>query len=75
MLEEVDRLTRLVECLLAVARAESGHPTHALSTLTNWAEQQGIEFPSLTVTRPSLEDTYLELVGDSEEAKVPEAVA
>ena len=54
---------------------ETDHPTHALSTLTNWAEQQGIEFPSLTVTRPSLEDTYLELVGDSEEAKVPEAVA
>jgi signal transduction histidine kinase len=33
MLEEVDRLTRLVECLLAVARAESGHPTHALASV------------------------------------------
>ena len=52
---------------------ETDHPTHALSCLTGWAEQQGIEFPSLTVTRPSLEDTYLELVGHEE--KVPEAVA
>jgi len=33
MLEEVDRLTRLVECLLAVARAESGHPTHPLTSV------------------------------------------
>jgi len=62
---------------------ETEHPTHALCRLTDWAEHQGIEFPSLTVTRPTLEDTYLELVGEADgdgngrvtEAKVPEATA
>jgi ABC-2 type transport system ATP-binding protein len=58
---------------------ETEHPTHALLRLTSWAEDQGIEIPSLTVTRPTLEDTYLELVGQTEdtaaEARVPEAVA
>jgi ABC-2 type transport system ATP-binding protein len=58
---------------------ETEHPTHALSRLTSWADEQGIEIPSLTVSEPSLEDTYLDLVehADSaaEEGRVPESVA
>jgi ABC-2 type transport system ATP-binding protein len=41
----------------------TAHPTRALSQLTSWAVDRGIEVPSLAVSRPSLEDTYLALVG------------
>jgi ABC-2 type transport system ATP-binding protein len=36
-------------------------PTHALATLTGWALGRGHTLPDLTVTRPRLEDVYLEL--------------
>lgn len=36
--------------------------TDVLHTLTGWARRRGLELPSLTVTRPSLEDVYLDLV-------------
>ena len=29
--------------------------------LTGWARERGIDLPGLTVTRPTLEDVYLEL--------------
>ncbi len=32
-----------------------------LAVLTGWARERGIDLPGLTVTRPSLEDVYLEL--------------
>jgi ABC-2 type transport system ATP-binding protein len=32
-----------------------------LATLTTWARERGIDLPGLTVTRPTLEDIYLEL--------------
>ena len=35
--------------------------THVLHTLTGWAVERGIDLEALTVTRPSLEDVYLEL--------------
>ena len=61
---------------------ETEHPTHELSKLTAWADEQGLELPALTVSRPSLEDTYLNLVGDGapdgdgvQEAREPELVA
>ena len=38
--------------------------TTALRSLTDWAVAQGVDLDALTVTRPSLEDVYLELVGD-----------
>ncbi|WP_156250256.1 ABC transporter ATP-binding protein [Pseudactinotalea terrae] len=38
-------------------------PTAALHTLTAWALERGMELPSLTVHRPTLEDVYLSLVG------------
>jgi ABC-2 type transport system ATP-binding protein len=44
-------------------------PTALLFELTRRARDRGWELPELTVTRPSLEDTYLRLVGDEEPAE------
>ena len=38
-------------------------PTRALNDLTGWAIERGVELEGLQVTRPSLEDVYLELTG------------
>jgi ABC-2 type transport system ATP-binding protein len=32
-----------------------------LATLTGWARERGLDLPDLIVTRPTLEDVYLEL--------------
>ena len=42
---------------------ETQEPTKVLANLTGWAVTKGVELPGLTVTRPSLEDVYLELAG------------
>jgi ABC-2 type transport system ATP-binding protein len=44
-----------------MAVIETATPTRTLSDLTTWAVAQGLELPNLEVTRPSLEDVYLEL--------------
>jgi ABC-2 type transport system ATP-binding protein len=41
-------------------------PTRALHTLTSWAVGRDVDLEGLTVTRPSLEDVYLELTSDSD---------
>ncbi|MDH3464050.1 MAG: ABC transporter ATP-binding protein [Acidimicrobiia bacterium] len=41
-----------------------GQPTRLLNQLTGWALDRGIELEKLSVERPSLEDVYLELVGE-----------
>jgi ABC-2 type transport system ATP-binding protein len=38
-------------------------PTRSLNQLTGWAIAHGVELDHLEVTRPSLEDVYLELTG------------
>jgi ABC-2 type transport system ATP-binding protein len=38
-------------------------PTKALHELTSWALERGVELEGLQVTRPSLEDVYLDLTG------------
>ena len=38
-------------------------PTRTLHELTSWAVERGIELEGLQVTRPPLEDVYLELTG------------
>ena len=38
-------------------------PTQALFELTQWATEHSIELGELTVSRPSLEDVYLDLTG------------
>ena len=47
---------------LVEVSAESA--THALHELTTWALGKGLELERLQVTRPSLEDVYLELTGE-----------
>jgi ABC-2 type transport system ATP-binding protein len=42
-------------------------PTKALHELTGWALERGVTFEMLEVTRPSLEDVYLEITGGHEE--------
>jgi len=46
----------------------TAHPTASLSRLTSWAAGRGLEIPSLEVSKPSLEDTYLALVGQDDGA-------
>jgi ABC-2 type transport system ATP-binding protein len=36
-------------------------PTRVLAALCSWASERGVELDALTVTRPTLEDIYLEL--------------
>jgi ABC-2 type transport system ATP-binding protein len=45
-------------------------PQHALYRLTSWAENEHIELDGLTVTRPSLDDVFLELTGAEDEPGV-----
>jgi ABC-2 type transport system ATP-binding protein len=40
---------------------ETTDPTHALYELTSWAVQQNLTLEALEVTRPSLEDVYLQI--------------
>ncbi|MGA7986803.1 MAG: ABC transporter ATP-binding protein [Candidatus Dormiibacterota bacterium] len=47
-----------------LAIADTATPTRTLRDLTTWAVAQGLELPNLEVTRPSLEDVYLELTKD-----------
>ena len=46
-------------------------PTTALYRLTSWAQQRSGTFPFLTVTQPSLEDVYLDLIADQERGHAP----
>ncbi len=41
-------------------------PVETLYALTSWAKQSGVALDGLTVARPTLEDIYLELVGEDE---------
>ena len=44
-------------------------PTADLYTLTRWAVQSGLELTGLEVTRPSLEDIYLDIMDQAESEK------
>jgi ABC-2 type transport system ATP-binding protein len=46
---------------------DTDKPTHVVHELSGWAVARGIELPGLTVSRPSLEDVYLELTAGSED--------
>jgi ABC-2 type transport system ATP-binding protein len=41
-------------------------PTRTLHELTGWALEKGVRLDGLEVTRPSLEDVYLEITGSAE---------
>jgi ABC-2 type transport system ATP-binding protein len=47
-----------------LVEVEAEFPTRALHQLTTWAIDRGVELERLQITRPSLEDVYLELTGD-----------
>ncbi len=44
-------------------------PTEPLHRLTGWALERGLELDGLAVTRPSLEDVYLEITAEDGEAE------
>ena len=41
----------------------TARPTAAVHAVTGWAVERGIELTGLAVSRPSLEDVYLQLAG------------
>jgi ABC-2 type transport system ATP-binding protein len=47
---------------------ETRDPTRTLFELTSWAVQSGVSLEGLQVTRPSLEDVYLEITKDTDAA-------
>ncbi|MEO5723781.1 MAG: ABC transporter ATP-binding protein [Ilumatobacteraceae bacterium] len=52
----------------------TGYPTAVVAQLTAWASDHGAsEIPELAVTRPSLEDTYLEMIATRQAAEAGEA--
>ena len=54
---------------------ETGVPTRALAALTTWAVGRSLELPGLTVAARSLEDAYLELVGQDDAPAGPAPAA
>lgn len=48
---------------------QGASPTRMLNDLTSWALQRGVELDSLSVERPTLEDIYLQLVGEDSESE------
>jgi ABC-2 type transport system ATP-binding protein len=46
-------------------RLETSDPTRTLYELTSWAVQRGVSLEGLEVTRPSLEDVYLEITREA----------
>ncbi|MEA2192900.1 MAG: type transport system ATP-binding protein [Solirubrobacteraceae bacterium] len=53
----------------------SERPTRLLAELCGWAAERGLELERLEVTRPSLEDVYLELVESGADPEPAEASA
>lgn len=48
-------------------RIQSDEPTRVLHVLTGWAVDNNVELVGLSVSRPSLEDVYLEMTGGHSE--------
>jgi ABC-2 type transport system ATP-binding protein len=50
-----------------VVAIETFEPTRVVAALTYWAASHGVtELPELSITRPSLEEIYLKMVGESD---------
>ena len=60
-IEQVERLPDGVTVI------QTPTPTAVLAALTSRATERGLELAELTVTRPTLEDTYLRLVGEEDQ--------
>lgn len=54
------------DCRVAgsVVEVRTDTPTADVATLATWATGRGVELDALTLARPSLEDVYLDLVGE-----------
>ncbi|HEY1538767.1 MAG TPA: ABC transporter ATP-binding protein [Solirubrobacteraceae bacterium] len=65
--------TEAIEVVDGHARLHTQTPTATLAALCGWAAGRGVELERLEVTRPSLEDIYLELVDTPEAEVAPEA--
>jgi hypothetical protein len=50
----------------------SDTPIALLHDLTGWALSASADITNLSVARPSLEDTYLELTGEAAESSISE---
>ena len=50
----------------SVVDVRTTSPTADVSALATWALERGVELEALTLSRPSLEDVYLDLVGEGE---------
>jgi ABC-2 type transport system ATP-binding protein len=48
-----------------IVELDTNDPTRTLYELTSWAVQAGISLDGLELTRPSLEDVYLEITKDA----------
>jgi ABC-2 type transport system ATP-binding protein len=48
----------------SVVEVRTETPTADVATIATWAMQRGVELDALTLARPSLEDVYLDLVGE-----------
>jgi ABC-2 type transport system ATP-binding protein len=54
-----------VELVDRTLRVQTPHPTRDMNTLTGWAMNRGIELDSLQLSRPSLEEVYLQLTDEA----------
>ena len=52
-----------------VVRVRAADPVSSLFVLTRWAVEHELQLPDLEVSRPSLEDIYLQLTDTPEEAR------
>jgi ABC-2 type transport system ATP-binding protein len=57
------------------AEVRTQTPTSVLNELTGWALERGFELDGITVSRPTLEDVYLQLTGSAERASADEEEA
>jgi ABC-2 type transport system ATP-binding protein len=64
----VDELSHVLPASTTIVGARVGfttrEPTAAVAALTGWAVARGLELAELSVTRPTLEDVFLDLVAD-----------
>jgi ABC-2 type transport system ATP-binding protein len=61
-----DRIRTSAKTRDDVVELETDDPTRTLYDLTSWAVQANVSLEGLEVTRPSLEDVYLEITKDAE---------
>jgi ABC-2 type transport system ATP-binding protein len=68
----LEQLPPQLRCLATEHDGEVGlrcdEPTRVLAQLCDWAVRRGLELPELEVTRPTLEDAYLQLTEGEDDA-------